>query len=137
MSHLGRPDGKPAAKYSLAPVASVVERMLGRPVTFLSDCVGPEAEAATAAPAQGACSRHPRPCRLRRRCSDAAHACVCVCALCMNLAVRVPVWARAGAVFLLENLRFHLAEEGKAEDENGNKVCAPSPRASALCVCLS
>lgn len=28
----------------------------------------------------------------------------------------------AGSVILLENLRFHLAEEGKGKDASGNKV---------------
>src|ERR1035438_2850211 len=40
MSHLGRPDGQKAAKYSLKPVAAELEKLLGRPVTFLGDCVG-------------------------------------------------------------------------------------------------
>merc|ERR550514_1415117 len=45
-SHLGRPDGNVNPKFSLAPVAKVVEEKLGKPVTFLSDCVGAEAESA-------------------------------------------------------------------------------------------
>ena len=28
----------------------------------------------------------------------------------------------AGSVILLENLRFHVAEEGKGKDASGNKV---------------
>ncbi|HEY6728916.1 MAG TPA: phosphoglycerate kinase [Polyangiaceae bacterium] len=48
MSHLGRPDGAKVPKYSMAPVAKVVEELLGREVTFLNDCVGPEVEAACA-----------------------------------------------------------------------------------------
>ncbi len=40
MSHLGRPDGKVVAKYSLKPVAERLEKLLGEPVRFLSDCVG-------------------------------------------------------------------------------------------------
>lgn len=39
-SHLGRPKGKPNPEYSLRPVASRVSELLGRPVTFLDDCVG-------------------------------------------------------------------------------------------------
>src|SRR4051812_21268197 len=39
MSHLGRPDGKRVAKYSLKPVADKVAELLGRPVQFLDDCV--------------------------------------------------------------------------------------------------
>src|SRR5690606_32056055 len=53
MSHLGRPDGAKVAKYSMAPVAKVVEELLGREVTFLNDCVGPEVEAACAKLAPG------------------------------------------------------------------------------------
>jgi phosphoglycerate kinase len=70
MSHLGRPDGKPNPEYSMAPVAKVVEQRLGKPVRFLSDCVGDKVEGA---------------------CSD----------------------LEPGSVVLLENLRFHLEEEGK------------------------
>lgn len=40
MSHLGRPDGKVVAKYSLKPVAERLEELLKEPVKFLSDCVG-------------------------------------------------------------------------------------------------
>jgi phosphoglycerate kinase len=46
MSHLGRPDGAPDAKYSLAPVAQRLSELLGKPVTFASDTVGSAAEAA-------------------------------------------------------------------------------------------
>ena len=35
LSHLGRPKGKPEAKYSLAPVARRLRELLGWPVTFL------------------------------------------------------------------------------------------------------
>ncbi len=75
MSHLGRPNGRRDERYSLRPVATVLEKLLGRPVTFLPDCVGPEVEAACAA-------------------------------------------AKPGDVILLENLRFHLEEEGKAKIKN-------------------
>ena len=40
MSHLGRPDGKMVAKYSLKPIAERLSQLLGEPVEFLSDCVG-------------------------------------------------------------------------------------------------
>ena len=53
MSHLGRPDGQRIAKFSLKPVAAELEKLLGKPVTFLDDCVGPEVEAACAEPAPG------------------------------------------------------------------------------------
>ena len=80
MSHLGRPDGQRVEKFSLRPVAAELERLLGRPVTFLDDCVGPAVEAACAAG---------------------------------KLA--------PGSVVLLENVRFHLAEEGKVKvkDKDG------------------
>src|SRR5579863_9054381 len=44
-SHLGRPKGKPNAQYSLAPAASKLSELLGAPVTFANDCIGPDAEA--------------------------------------------------------------------------------------------
>jgi phosphoglycerate kinase len=54
MSHLGRPKGgKVEEEYSMAPVARVVEELLGREVTFLNNCVGPEVEAACAKLAPG------------------------------------------------------------------------------------
>ena len=45
LSHLGRPDGKPVAKYSLKPVADKLSSLLGVDVFFGDDCVGPAAEA--------------------------------------------------------------------------------------------
>lgn len=42
-SHLGRPKGGPEAKYSLKPVADHLAGLLGKPVKFAADCVGPEA----------------------------------------------------------------------------------------------
>jgi phosphoglycerate kinase len=44
MSHLGRPDGKKNAKYSLKPVVPELEKLLGKDVIFADDCVGPEVE---------------------------------------------------------------------------------------------
>ena len=43
MSHLGRPIGDPIAdkRLTLAPVAVRLAELLGRPVTFVPDCVGP------------------------------------------------------------------------------------------------
>lgn len=52
-SHLGRPDGNKNAKYTLAPVAEEMKKLLGRDVTFLNDCVGAEVEAACKDPAPG------------------------------------------------------------------------------------
>ncbi|KAF8764560.1 phosphoglycerate kinase-like [Argiope bruennichi] len=81
MSHLGRPDGKRNEKFSLRIVADELKKLLGKDVQFLSDCVGPEVEAACANPA-------------------------------------------SGSVILLENLRFHIEEEGKGVDDSGAKVKA-------------
>jgi len=81
ISHLGRPNGSVNQKYTLKPVAAEVERLLGKPVTFLNDCVGAEVEAACANPADG-------------------------------------------SVILLENARFHIEEEGKSKDKDGNKITA-------------
>jgi phosphoglycerate kinase len=44
-SHLGRPKGGPEPKYSLRPAAKKLQELLGRPVAFGSDCVGPGVEA--------------------------------------------------------------------------------------------
>lgn len=79
MSHLGRPDGQKVAKYSLKPIAAELQKLLGRPVQFLDDCVGPAVEAACA-----------------------------------------PGKLQPGAVVLLENLRFHLEEEGKVKIKNAD-----------------
>jgi phosphoglycerate kinase len=76
MSHLGRPDGQRIEKFSLKPVATELAKLLGSPVTFLDDCVGPAVEAACAKP-------------------------------------------DPGSVILLENLRFHIEEEGKVKLEDG------------------
>jgi phosphoglycerate kinase len=72
MSHLGRPDGERVAKYSLRPVQKELERLLGKRVQFVDDCVGPAAEKVTAKSA-----------------------------------------LKPGDLVLLENVRFHLEEEGK------------------------
>lgn len=81
MSHLGRPDGRRQDKYSMLPVKEELVKLLGRDVTFLTDCVGAEVEAACANPA-------------------------------------------TGTVLLLENLRFHIEEEGKGVDAEGKKIKA-------------
>jgi len=44
ISHLGRPEGAPDAKYSLAPVAQRLSELLGKPVTFAKDTVGSGAQ---------------------------------------------------------------------------------------------
>jgi len=86
-SHLGRPDGMVQEKFSMKPVAKVLEEKLGKPVTLLS--YGPEMEAACADPAPG-------------------------------------------SVFLLENLRFNVEEEGKGKDADGNKVKADDAKVTAF-----
>jgi phosphoglycerate kinase len=53
LSHLGRPDGHVVPAMSLRPVAAELGKHLGLPVAFAADCVGPEAEAAVAALADG------------------------------------------------------------------------------------
>ena len=40
-SHLGKAKGEPDPAFSLAPVAAALERALGRPVTFVPDCLDP------------------------------------------------------------------------------------------------
>jgi phosphoglycerate kinase len=94
MSHLGRPDGKPNAKFSLKPVADCLNEKLGKQVQFLSNCVGAEVEAACADPAPG-------------------------------------------SVILLENLRFHIEEEGKGVDADGKKVKADPEKVTAFRASLS
>jgi phosphoglycerate kinase len=94
MSHLGRPDGKATAKYSLRPVAAELAKLLGQPVAFAEDCVGPLAEAAAAA---------------------------------------LP----PGGVLLLENLRFHIEEEGKIKQEDGTSLKADPQAVAAFRAGLS
>ena len=89
MSHLGRPDGRKIAKFSLQPIARELAKLLGRPVTFLDDCVGPAIEAA-----------------------------------CAKLA--------PGTVVLLENLRFHIEEEGKVKLEDGTSKKADKTAVDAF-----
>ena len=43
-SHLGRPDGKPSPKYSLAPVREHLEQVIKEPVVLAADCIGAEVE---------------------------------------------------------------------------------------------
>ena len=53
MSHLGRPEGAPDARYSLRPVAQRLSELLGAPVAFASDTVGASAADAVAGLADG------------------------------------------------------------------------------------
>ena len=43
-SHLGRPNGKFDSKYSLAPVAKRLGRLMGKDILFAPDCIGPVVE---------------------------------------------------------------------------------------------
>ncbi|MCB4824707.1 phosphoglycerate kinase [Roseicella aerolata] len=52
-SHFDRPKGKRVPEMSLRPMAEALGEALGKPVTFVDDCVGPEAEAAAAAMRDG------------------------------------------------------------------------------------
>jgi phosphoglycerate kinase len=49
MSHLGRPKGGPEAKYSLKPTVGRLGELLGKPVQFATDCIGPQVEQQVAA----------------------------------------------------------------------------------------
>lgn len=53
ISHLGRPEGAPDAKYSLEPAAKRLEELLGQPVAFAKDTVNGEAHGVTKALASG------------------------------------------------------------------------------------
>lgn len=52
-SHLGRPDGKKNKKFSLEPVAKELEKVLGKPVKFLDDCVSDQTLKAVKNPSDG------------------------------------------------------------------------------------
>ncbi|GMM54939.1 phosphoglycerate kinase [Maudiozyma humilis] len=81
-SHLGRPNGERNEKYSLAPVAEELQTLLGKPVTFLNDCVGADVDAAVKASAPG-------------------------------------------SVILLENLRYHIEEEGSRKVDGKKEKASP------------
>ena len=69
MSHLGRPKGKPNLEFTLKPVAEHLSKLLGRPVQFAEDCIGPKARRPSIRLAPGAwcCSRTCASTRRRRR----------------------------------------------------------------------
>lgn len=48
-SHLGRPKDQPEPEFSMKPVAEYLGKLLGKPVAFAEDCIGPAAETAAAA----------------------------------------------------------------------------------------
>lgn len=47
-SHLGRPNGKFDSRYSLAPIAKRLGRLMGKDILFAPDCIGPAVEALVA-----------------------------------------------------------------------------------------
>jgi len=53
VAHLGRPDGAPDPRYSLAPVAARLGELLGQRVAFATDTVGESARATVAGLAEG------------------------------------------------------------------------------------
>lgn len=48
LAHFGRPKGGPDEANSLRPVAGALAQLLGQPVAFASDCIGPQAAEAIA-----------------------------------------------------------------------------------------
>ena len=54
MSHLGRPNGEHVERFSLRPVAHRLEELLGKPVDFASDTVGPAAQSCVQSLTSGA-----------------------------------------------------------------------------------
>ncbi len=53
VSHFDRPKGRRVPEMSLAPVCEALAQVLGHPVRFAEDCLGPQAEAAVAALGDG------------------------------------------------------------------------------------
>jgi phosphoglycerate kinase len=53
VAHLGRPKGAPEDRYSLRPVVDRLAGLIGRPVGFATDTVGPSAQETVAAVADG------------------------------------------------------------------------------------
>ena len=52
-THLGRPKGKVDPRYSIAPVAKRLQRLLNKEVLFAPDCVGPQVESIVAKMKEG------------------------------------------------------------------------------------
>lgn len=52
-SHLGRPRGKATDDLRLAPIAARLQTLLGKPVKYVPDCIGPKVDEAVAAMAPG------------------------------------------------------------------------------------
>ena len=49
ISHFGRPKGGPSAEFSLEPVARTLAELVGQPIHFVPDCIGPLAAAGVGA----------------------------------------------------------------------------------------
>jgi phosphoglycerate kinase len=130
MSHLGRPDGTASAKYSMAPCVpilkvSAIESGKGRRRGQKRRGVGPrwpcpaacspllacESRAPPSSPSVPAQERLGRDIVFLKDCVGAE-----VEAACAN--------PPAGSVILLENLRFHVEEEGKGKAADGSKIKA-------------
>lgn len=52
-SHLGRPKGERKPEFTLAPCAVRLSELLGKPVKFVHDCIGPDVEKAVDAMSEG------------------------------------------------------------------------------------
>lgn len=46
ISHRGRPEGKPVTEFSLEAVAPILSKLLNKPVRFIDDCIGEDAQTA-------------------------------------------------------------------------------------------
>jgi phosphoglycerate kinase len=53
LSHFGRPKGGPDPEFTLKPVVAKLGELIGKPVAFVADCIGPAAEVAAASLAPG------------------------------------------------------------------------------------
>ena len=53
ISHLGRPDGEPDMRYTLAPVSVRLAELLGKPVSFATDAIDDEAQSVVEALGNG------------------------------------------------------------------------------------
>ena len=53
LSHFGRPKDGPSAEFSQKQLVGALSAAIGKPVAFANDCIGPKAQAAVAALADG------------------------------------------------------------------------------------
>ena len=147
MSHLGRPDGRRQDKYSLAPVADELQRLIGQEVTFAPDCVGRDVETVCANPPAGIAANshahahthtHNHTARTHAHThthtSHALHTHTHAHRIVNNMKVSFGV---VGTIILLENLRFHVEEEGKGKDSEGKTVKASAQEVDVFRASLS